>query len=157
MAPQTSELSTVDQELQALGEALIQPKDIPNGFPKDFFHQRMDFGSTAGMTNGAKSKAFRHRALYSTLRASAYEKVLSACLARTRVARTCAFVVALVWGIGMVAFNYSKVSELKASVGGLAAVVPGLGALAGGASGASMTQEQARAAQLEMLRKQLGE
>jgi outer membrane murein-binding lipoprotein Lpp len=149
MTPQQPQASAADQKLQALGEALIQPATIPNGWPKDFFHHTMDFGSTAGMTNGAKSKAFRHRALYSTLRASAYEKVLSACLARTRVARTVCFLFALVWGVAMLAFNYSKVGELKASVGTLASVVPGLGA--------PMTPEQAQAAQMEALRKQFGE
>lgn len=145
----TPQVSDLDKELQALGEALIQPEKLPPNWPKDFFHTRMDFGSSAHMTSGAKSRAFRHRAIYSTLRSAAYEKVLAACLARTRVARTLAFLFALAWGGGMLAFNWSKVDQVKASVGGVASIVPGMGAVAG----AAMSPEKARAAQQEELRK----
>ncbi len=144
----TPQVSDLDKELQALGEALIQPEKLPPNWPKDFFHTRMDFGSSAHMTSGAKSRAFRHRAIYSTLRSSAYEKVLAACLARTRVARTLAFLFALAWGGGMLAFNWSKVDQVKASMGGVAALVPGVASMA-----KPMTPEQARAAQQEELRK----
>lgn len=144
----TTQVSDLDKELQELGEKLIQPDKVPPDWPKDFFHTRMDFGSTAGMTNGAKFKQFRHRTMYSALRASAYEKVLQACLARSRVARMAALAFALVWGAGVLAFNWSKVEQVKASLWGAAAVVP---ALAGNAI--PMTPEQARAAQKEELRK----
>lgn len=147
------QVSPTTQELRTLGQTLIQPEALPPNWPADFFDPVMDFGSTVGMTNGAKSRQFRHRALYSALRASAYEKVLSACLARTRVARTLAFLFALVWGAGMLAFNYSKLDGLKASASGAAAIVPGLGAVAGEA----MTPEQARAAQDDAIRKVFGQ
>lgn len=146
-------VSAIDQELEALGNALIKPASVPPDWPADFFHSRMDFGSTAGMTNGEKNRQFRHRVLYSSLRSSAYEKVLASCLARSRVARTFAFLFALVWGGGMLALNYSKVGELKASLSSVAAVIPGLGGLAG-QPGAQMTQEQA---QMQELRRQLGQ
>lgn len=146
-------LSAFDQELEALGNALIKPTSVPPDWPADFFHSRMNFGSTTGLTNGAKNRQFRHRVLYSSLRSSAYEKVLAACLARTRVARTVAFLFALVWGGGMLALNWSKVGELKASLASVAAVIPGLGGLAG-QTGAQMTPEQM---QLQELRRQLGQ
>ncbi len=142
------QVSDLDKELQALGEALIQPEEVPPWWPKDFFHSRMDFGSTAGMTNGAKGRAFRHRVICSTLRSSAYEKVLAACLARTRLARIAALLFALTWGAGMLAFNWSKVQDAKTSLSGAAALVPGVASMA-----APLTPEQARAAQKEELRK----
>lgn len=148
-----SPVSAIDQELEALGNALIKPTSVPPDWPADFFHSRMDFGSTAGMTNGAKNRQFRHRVLYSSLRSSAYDKVLASCLARTRVARTFAFLFALVWGGGMLALNYSKVDQLKASVGSVAAVIPGLGGVAG-KGGAQMSQEQL---QLQEIQRQLGQ
>ena len=142
------QVSDLDKEMQALGESLIQPDKVPPWWPEDFFRGRMDFGSTAGMTNGAKGRAFRHRVTCSTLRSLAYEKVLAACLARTRLARIAAFLFALTWGAAMLAFNWSKVDHVKASLGGAAAVVPGLASMA-----KPMTPEQARALQQEELRK----
>lgn len=142
------QVSDLNKELQALGESLIQPDKVPPWWPKDFFHDQMDFGSTVGMTNGAKGRAFKHRVICSTLRSSAYEKVLAACLARTRLARIAAFLFALAWGAGMLAINWSKVDQVKASLGGVAAVVPGVASMA-----KPMTPEQARAAQQEELRK----
>ena len=74
--------------------------------------------------------------------------MLAACLARTRLARIAAFLFALTWGAAMLAFNWSKVDQVKASLGGAAAVVPGLASMA-----KPMTPEQARALQQEELRK----
>lgn len=142
------QVSDLDKEMQALGESLIQPDKVPPWWRKDFFHGQMYFGSTAGMTNGAKGRAYRQRVVDSFLRSLSYEKVLAWCRARTRPARIAAFLFALTWGAAMLAFNWSKVDQVKASLGGAAAVVPGLASMA-----KPMTPEQARALQQEELRK----
>ena len=150
MTQPKSPVSAIDQELQALGEALIQPEQLPPNFPKDFFHQHMEFPSTNGMTNGAKFREFRHRALYSALRASAYEKVLSACLARTRLARIAAFIFALVWGGCVLSLNWSKTEQIKTSLVAMVSIVPGLGGMVQGKG--ALTPEQA---DMEEMRRQL--
>lgn len=148
-------VSAHDQKLEALGNALIDPKNPKFPLHPTFFRETMVFGDTTGMTNGEKCVEFRNRAYYSTLRASAYEKVLSACLARTSVARTAAFLFVLAWGGTVLAFNYSKVGELKASLASVASVIPGLGGLAGGAKqGGQMTPEET---QMQEIRRQIGQ
>ena len=147
----TPQVSDLDKELQERGEKLIKPTTLPKDFPPyppDYFHSQMNYGSTNGMTAGAKSQEYRRRAVFSTLRSLDYEKVLAACLAYSRLPRMGTLLFALVWGGAVLSFNWSKVDQLKASVGGVAAVVP---ALAGNAI--PMTPEQARAAQKEELRK----
>ena len=147
----TPQVSDQDKELNELGERLIKPLTLPKDFPPyppDYFHSQIDLGSTEGMTAGAKSQEFRRRATISTNRWFDYERVLAACLKYSRLPRMGTLFFALVWGAAVLAFNWSKVQELKASMGGVAAVVP---ALAGKAS--PMTPEQARAAQQEELRK----
>lgn len=150
-----SPVSLRNQELRAIGAAFILPENIPDDFrfPVDFMDEVMVHPSTDGMTSGMKSVAWRMRALWNAMRSMAYEKALAAALSRTRLARVCTTVFAVVWCLGMFAANWSKVDQLKASVGGIAAVVPGLGGLASGAG----TPEQARAAQLEALRRQMNE
>lgn len=128
--PQTPpEIDALTAELRILGNELIKPETVPPDWPEDFFDPVMNYGTTTHMTQAQKSAEYRRRALYATLRASAYEKALASAKRRTRAARFWCFTFAIVWGLGVFAVNHQQIGAVKNAVGAVSAVVPGLGAL----------------------------
>lgn len=104
-------LDATDVRYRELGKAIL-PNQLPPDFPEDFLHKEMTFQDTTHMTQVQKHKEFGHRALYSNLRAAAYEKTLATARKRTRVVMRLCWVFSLTWLALVLTINQGKFGEI---------------------------------------------